>query len=180
MNRKKAAVFLDRDGVINKKSPPHDYVKKWKEFEFLPGVFKAIRELNKKFLVIIITNQRGVGRGLISLADLENIHAKMIKKLRRFGAKIDGIYICPHDIKDNCDCRKPKSGMLFRAAKDFKIDFSQSYIIGDSSIDIQAGKKVGSKTVLINSPKSCFFSESKKEVDSDYITSDLLEMEEII
>lgn len=180
MIKKKGAIFLDRDGVINKKSSPHNYVRKWKEFEFLPGVFKAIRKLNKKFLVIIITNQRGVGRGLMSLADLENIHAKMKKKLQRFGAKIDGIYFCPHNIEDNCNCRKPKPGMLLRAAKDLEIDFSQSYIIGDSPVDIQAGRMAGCKTVLINTSKNRVFSESKKEANSDYVASNILEISEII
>ncbi len=150
MKKRNKAIFLDRDGVINEKSPEHDYVKNWKEFKFLPNVAKAIKKLNKKFLVIVVTNQRGIARKLMTLNDLKNIHREMKKELLKKGAKIDAIYFCPHDIKNNCSCRKPKPGMLLKAAKDFKIDLSQSYLIGDDSVDIQAGKAVGCKTILIS------------------------------
>lgn len=178
---KNKAVFLDRDGVINKKLPEHNYIKKWEEFKFLPNIAEAIRELNKKFLVIVTSNQRGVGRGMMAIEDLEDIHIKMKKALQKQNARIDGIYFCPHNYKDNCNCRKPKPGMLFKAAKHFGIDLSQSYIIGDSSVDIQAGKRVGCRTILISNHKDYLFPElKKKEIYPDYIAPYLLEAVKVI
>ena len=122
MNR---AVFLDRDGVINRKLE-NDYVKSWDEFHFLPDVIEAIKALNEKglpsseakgYLVIVVTNQRGIARGLMTEKDLEEIHRRMLRELQRHGARIDDIFYCPHDIKDNCNCRKPQPGMLIQAQK---------------------------------------------------------------
>jgi len=144
------AVFLDRDGVINRKPAPHDYVKKWSEFEFIPGIEKLIKRVNEKgYLVIVVTNQRGIARGLMAKRDLEEIHRKMKEELKKKGAKIDAIYYCPHDVEDNCNCRKPKPGMILKAAKDFNIDLADSIAIGDSGPDIMAGKAAGCKTMLV-------------------------------
>ena len=151
MKRKCKCVFLDRDGVINKKAPEGDYIKNWGEFRFLPGVKEAIRKLNRAgFLVVIITNQRGVAKGMMTEEDLKDIHTKMIEELKKNGAKIDGIYYCPHDEKDNCNCRKPNIGMFLKAKKDFNIEINESWLIGDSNSDIIAGEKAGCKTILIN------------------------------
>lgn len=155
MKRKYKCVFLDRDGVINKKASEGDYIKNWGEFKFLPVVKKAIQRLNKAgFLVIIITNQQGIAKGLMTEEDLKDVHTKMVEELKRSGAKIDGIYYCPHDEKDNCNCRKPKIGMFLEAFKDFKdvgikINLNESYIIGDSEKDIIAGKTIGLKTIKL-------------------------------
>lgn len=147
---KVSAVFLDRDGVINKKAEEHDYVKEWSEFYFLPKVFDALKLLNKhKILVIIVTNQRGIARGLFTIKDLEDIHEKMKKELEAHDAHIDDIYYCPHNYEDNCMCRKPKTGLLEKAAKDYKLDLEHSYLIGDSQIDIETGLKAKCKTILI-------------------------------
>ena len=144
------AVFLDRDGVINQKAPEHDYIKSWKEFCFLPGVQEAIRRIHQKgYLVIVVTNQRGIARGLMAENDLQEIHQKMCEELRKHGAHIDDIFYCPHDIKDNCTCRKPKAGMLISAQNKWDIDFTQSYIIGDSNSDIEAGQRVGCRGILM-------------------------------
>lgn len=150
---KNRAVFLDRDGVINKNPKEHDYVKNWGEFEFLPGAADAIKKLNKNFLVVVVSNQRGLARKTFSLKNLEDIHNKMKEKLGRVGAKIDAIYFCPHDFRDNCRCRKPKPGMIFKAAKDFNIDLEQSYMIGDRPEDIEAGIAAGCKTVFLGDNK---------------------------
>ncbi len=148
-------VFFDRDGVINKKAPPHQYICSWEEFEFLPHVAEAIKDLNRRgFLVVIISNQRGVARGMLSVEKLDEIHARMLKELHDQGAVIDGIYYCPHNYEDNCDCRKPKPGMLLEAAKDLDIDLSESFMVGDSEDDIAAGKAAGCKTVLVSPPDS--------------------------
>ena len=150
MKRKYKCVFLDRDGVINKIAPEGDYIKNWSEFRFLPSVKEAINRLNKAdFLVIIITNQRGIARGLMTEEDLKDIHTKMIEELKKSGAKIDGIYYCPHGEKDNCNCRKPKIGMFLKAKKDFSIEMNESWLIGDSNSDIIAGEKAGCKNILI-------------------------------
>lgn len=144
------AVFLDRDGIINKKPLPHDYVKKWSEFKFIPRIEKLIKRANKKgLLVIVVTNQRGIARGLMTKKNVEEIHRKMKEVLKRKGAKIDAIYYCPHNVKDNCRCRKPKPGMLLQAAKDFNISLKESVIIGDDETDIGTGKEAGCKTILI-------------------------------
>ena len=143
------AVFLDRDGVINQKAPEHDYIKSWAEFHFLPGVKEAIRRIREEgFLVIVVTNQRGIARGLMTEKDLQEIHQRMCEELQQHGAHIDDIFCCPHDIKDNCACRKPKPGMLIQAQKKWDIDFAQSYIIGDSNSDIEAGQHVGCRGLL--------------------------------
>jgi histidinol-phosphate phosphatase family protein len=148
---KTKCIFLDRDGVINEKAPKDDYIKSWNEFEFLHGVKEAIKRLNKAgFLVIVITNQRGVAKGLMTEEDLKDIHTKLIKELKKSGARIDSIYYCPHDEKDNCNCRKPKIGMFLKAKEDFNIDLNKSWLVGDSNSDIIAGQKAGCKTILIN------------------------------
>ena len=152
---KRKCVFLDRDGVINKKAPEGDYIKNWSEFYFLPDVFKAIKILKEnEFLIIIVTNQRCISKRIITKKGLEEIHEKMVKEIRNFGGDIDAIYFCPHDIADNCDCRKPKPGMLLNAIKDFKsrgieIDLGESYMIGDSEDDIIAGRALKLKTIKI-------------------------------
>lgn len=144
------AVFLDRDGVINKKPKEHDYVKNWAEFYFLPNVFGAIKKLNNyKIPVIIVTNQRGIARDIFTVEDLENIHGNMEREFKKHGAHIDAIYYCPHDYEDNCDCRKPKIGLIKRAAKDFDLKLEETFFIGDSQIDIETGIKAKCKTILI-------------------------------
>ena len=142
-------VFLDRDGVINKNRD--DYVKTWDEFEFLPNTKKAIKLLNDNgYKIIIITNQSVVGRGIITEKTLTGIHEKMLKELNECGCRIEKIYYCPHAPGDNCGCRKPKSGLLLKAAKDFDIDLKKCYFIGDSETDVEAGKRAGCKTYLVS------------------------------
>jgi len=176
VKKKCKCVFLDRDGVINKKAPEGDYIKNWREFKFLPNVKVTIKRLNEAgFLVIIITNQQGIAKGLMTEQDLKDIHTKMIEELKKSGAKIDGIYYCPHDEKDNCNCRKPKIGMFLKAKKDFSIEMNKSWLIGDSKADILAGQKTGCNTILIESK----FNKNKdiliknKEIEADFISFSL-------
>ncbi|MBU2461970.1 HAD-IIIA family hydrolase [bacterium] len=151
----KPAIFLDRDGVINKKMPEGGYVEEWNEFCFLPGVFEAFRILiGSGFLIIVVTNQRCIARGIITEEKLSEIHENMVREIKNEGGNINAIYFCPHDISDGCPCRKPRPGMLLKAIDDFKnkgieIDLKNSYIIGDSEKDILAGKLVGLKTIKI-------------------------------
>jgi len=151
MTGAKRAIFLDRDGVINKKMPPHDYVKSWEEFEFLPGIEELIKNFNRQgYLVVVVTNQRGIARGLVSEEIVKGIHRQMIGELRKKGAIIDAVYYCPHNLEDDCDCRKPKPGMILRAAKELNIDLKESILIGDSESDLKAGKAVGCQAILFS------------------------------
>jgi len=163
------AIFLDRDGVINKKPPPHDYVKKWEEFKFISGMGKLIKKANKKgYLVIIVTNQRGIGRGLMTKADLKKIHRRMCGELKRKGARIDAIYYCPHNIKDNCDCRKPKAGLFLRAAKDWNVSLEKSIAIGDSKDDVCAAAAAGCGVIIkvnFEKEKDFYFSLIERLID---------------
>jgi D-glycero-D-manno-heptose 1,7-bisphosphate phosphatase len=147
MNR---AVFLDRDGVINRKAPEGQYVTRWSEMRFLPHVAEAIALFKRSgFLVIVTTNQRCVAKGLITEAGLAELHEKMQRQFRGTGAVIDAVYHCPHDSAPACDCRKPAPGMLLTAAREHEIDLGASWMIGDSVRDVEAGKNAGCKTALL-------------------------------
>ena len=143
-------VFLDRDGVINRKMPEGQYVTGWEHFHLLLGVPESIAALNRKGLrVIVVTNQRGIALGLYSSADVEAIHAKLQSVLAESGAHVDGFYFCPHD-KRQCNCRKPGPGLFEQAKADFpEITPETSVIIGDSLSDIEFGHNLGMKTVFI-------------------------------
>lgn len=146
----KPAVFIDRDGVINKNPGEHHYITEWDEFVFLPRVKKAIKLLNDAGIpVIVITNQAGISKGIFTVEHLEKLHGKMKRELEEAEAYIQEIYYCPHKDEDNCKCRKPNTDLLHQAAKRHKIDLALSYFIGDSVTDIQAGKDAGCKTVFI-------------------------------
>lgn len=143
-------VFLDRDGVINRKPPEGRYVSNREEFHLLPGVESAIGALNRSGRrVIVVSNQRGVALGLYTVADVDALHAWLKEYLAGQGAKIDGFYYCPHD-KNECDCRKPKTGLFQQAMGDFpEASASNSLIIGDSVSDIEAGRNFGCKSIFI-------------------------------
>ena len=144
------AIFLDRDGVINKKAPGDGYVTRWQDFELLPDVAEAISQINRAGLaVIVITNQRCIAKGLMTVDDLEDIHQQMREFLEKRGARIDAIYYCPHETDPACHCRKPAPGMFERASHDYGIQLTVSWMIGDSDIDIEAGKNAGCKTALL-------------------------------
>ena len=155
---KQKAVFIDRDGTINKEN---GFISQPDDFILLPNVAEAIKMINQSgYLAIIVTNQPVIARGECSFEDLEVIHNKMETELGKKGAFIDGLYFCPHhtdtgfdgerpEYKCICDCRKPKPGLLFKAAKDFNIDLSQSIMVGDTESDMQAGKNAGCKMCLL-------------------------------
>lgn len=149
---KQKAVFLDRDGTINKYV---GFLRDVDEFELLPEVSEAIKKINQSgYLAIVVTNQPVIARGEVTWAELENIHNKMETLLGNDGAYVDAIYYCPHhphkgyegeipELKFDCDCRKPKPGMLLKAAEDFNIDLTQSWMVGDSEADVEAGVAAG-------------------------------------
>lgn len=152
------AIFLDRDGTINKYV---GFLRDIDEFELIPGVTEAIKRINSSgYLAIVVTNQPVIARGEVTVPELQEIHNKMETLLGAEGAYLDAIYYCPHhphkgyegeisELKIDCDCRKPKPGMLLRAEEDFNIDLSSSWMIGDGENDIKAGKAAGCKTALI-------------------------------
>lgn len=158
LKNKQKAIFLDRDGTINKYV---GFLRNIEQFELLSGVSEAIRKINQSgYLAVVVTNQPVIARGEVTYTELQEIHNKMETILGKDGAYLDGIYFCPHhpdkgfkgevkELKINCNCRKPNPGLLLQAASDFNINLEQSWMIGDGKNDIQAGKNVGCKTALI-------------------------------
>lgn len=154
LKNKQKAIFLDRDGTINKMV---GFVTKPEQFELIEGAAEAIKAINKSgYLAIVVTNQPVIARGDCTFEELQTIHDKMETELGKVGAFVDAIYVCPHhtdkgfegerpEYKCHCDCRKPKPGLLLQAAKDFNIDLSESYMIGDSLRDVEAGENAGVK-----------------------------------
>jgi D-glycero-D-manno-heptose 1,7-bisphosphate phosphatase len=177
-NRQKA-VFLDRDGVINKYV---GFLRDVDEFELLPGVSEAIKKINGSgYLCIVVTNQPVIARGEVTVEELDEIHNKMETLLGLESAYIDGLYYCPHhphkgyegeipELKTDCDCRKPKPGMLLKAAEDFNIALAESWMVGDGENDVMAGRNAGCKTAFIRREET--------EVDADIIVNSLLEFVE--
>jgi len=142
-------VFLDRDGVINE-NLPGNYVKSVSEFKFISGAVEAIRTLTEEGLsTIIISNQAGVGKGLMTSSQLKEIDSWMIKAIEEYGGRVLKSYYCTHTAEQGCICRKPKPGLLFKAARDFSIDLKCSYFIGDNITDIKAGDAAGCRTILV-------------------------------
>lgn len=160
LKNKQKAIFLDRDGTINKYV---GFLRNINQFELIDGVSEAIKKINASgYLAIVVTNQPVIARGEVSFEELEEIHRKMETLLGEKGAYLDSIYYCPHhphkgyegerpELKIDCKCRKPKPGMLVKAAQDFNIDLSQSWMVGDGENDIKAGQNAGCRTALIGS-----------------------------
>ena len=139
----KKAIFLDRDGVINKEK---NYLYKVEEFEFIDGVFETCRYFkNLGYLIIVITNQSGIARGIYSENDFIKLTDWMIKEFEKENVKIDKVYYCPHhpDFTGKCSCRKPEPGMILKAKSEFGIDLKNSILVGDKNSDIEAGLKAG-------------------------------------
>ncbi len=166
------AVFLDRDGTICKDV---HYMSSPTQFELLPKVAEGIRLLNEIGVkVIVVTNQSGIARGYFSEEDLRSIHERMICVLSKKGAKIDAIYYCRHHPNDNCNCRKPRTGMLETAARDFGLDLNRCFIVGDRELDIQTGGKVGCMSILVPSP------ETEPNIKVGYVAANLYEAAKLI
>jgi histidinol-phosphate phosphatase family protein len=162
-------LFLDRDGVINKKLD-NDYVKHWIEFEFIEGSMDAVRNLSKKFKrILVVTNQQGIGKRLYTAEDLEVIHKNMLYELNYVGGKIEKVYFSPYLDAENHPTRKPGIGMAELAKKDFPdIDFKKCIMVGDSMTDMQFGRTLGMITVYISENE-------RKDVLIDYNFRTLLE-----
>lgn len=138
------AAFLDRDGVLNRRAPPQDYVKSPVEFVWLAGAREGVLRLNREgWLVLVVTNQRGIARGLMTDRDLEAIHARAQRELEAIGAHVDAFYTCPHADSDACSCRKPQPGLILRAAQDWNVDLGASFLVGDDDRDLEAARRAG-------------------------------------
>ena len=170
------AVFLDRDGVIIKDT---GYLHERDKVSFFPRVSEAVKLLNEQgFKVIVITNQAGVARGYFTEETVREINQFIQDMLAEQEAIIDRFYYCPHHIegvveayRKACYCRKPNPGMLEQAARDFRIELSKSFVIGDNLIDIEAGRRVGCRTIMLNNRECC----SKGDITPDYVAPDLYE-----
>ncbi|MBS3085499.1 HAD family hydrolase [Candidatus Pacearchaeota archaeon] len=189
------AVFLDRDGVINKEKVGGGYNYKKEDITILPGVVEALKLLKDKgYLSIVVTNQPTIARGLISELELESLHEYLNENLNNL---IDKFYFCPHhpemhsDVPEyalkyrvSCNCRKPAPGMLLQASKDFNINLRESWMIGDVISDIATGKNAGCKTIMIKSPKNKEIIISNINLNEntkpDFYAKDLFEAAEII
>lgn len=188
MSNLKPVVFLDRDGTINYDA---GYINHPDNFIMYPYAPQAVRMLNMNdFLVIVITNQSGLARGFFNLETMNDIHNKMYKTFENMGAHIDGLYYCPHDpnakvaeYKAVCNCRKPETGMVEQALKDFPIDTNRMFFVGDKHSDIMAGYKSGCKTIMVETGygKGDLINKSSKwEVKPDKVCNNLLDAVRII
>jgi D-glycero-D-manno-heptose 1,7-bisphosphate phosphatase len=170
-------VFLDRDGVINRKAPEGAYVSRPRDFHLLPGAESAIAALNRSGCrVIVISNQRGVALGQYTCADVDALHAWLQEHLSAHGAHIDGFYYCPHDA-NQCECRKPKTGLFQQAFRDFPdASAANSIVIGDSVSDIQAARTLGSPSIFIqDDPLTQRPGSDQAAALADAVSSSLLE-----
>jgi D-glycero-D-manno-heptose 1,7-bisphosphate phosphatase len=173
-------VFLDRDGTINEEvgylDDPHHLC-------LIPGAAEAIRLLNDAgLLVVVVSNQAGVGRGYFSTATVEAIHQQLAKQLAIHGARVDAVYFCPHHPSEGCSCRKPRPGMLVRAAQEHSIDMRHSFMVGDKVSDLDAGCRVGCRTVLVLTGYGEQTRETSKKpsFQPDHISTDLYDAAEWI
>jgi D-glycero-D-manno-heptose 1,7-bisphosphate phosphatase len=176
-NRPIRWVFLDRDGTLNVKPPDGEYVERPEALELLPGAAEAVRALNRAGLWTgVVTNQRGVALGRMSAEDLDSVHRRLRHLLHLEGASVDAIYACPHQI-GACTCRKPHPGLLLRARGEHPaLDFAHAAIVGDSSSDVQAGRRLGLRTVLISEAKS----DRAAVCDADHVVRDLVQAASIL
>ncbi len=178
------AAFIDRDGTIN---VDVDFLSKPEQLQLIPRSAEAIRLLNELNIpVIVITNQSGIARGIFREDDLHGIHRELDKQLQFAGAKIDGYYYCPHHPNDgvapyvtDCECRKPKPGMLKQAQKKFTIDLTKSFLVGDKAIDIRTGKSVGAISIQVSTGYGTAESQLCSR-ERDYYAADLYEAVEYI
>jgi D-glycero-D-manno-heptose 1,7-bisphosphate phosphatase len=147
---RRPAIFLDRDGVINERIVD-GYVTNWQEFRFVEGALSVLRDLARLRLpILVISNQSGVGKGLVSRSSLRQITERFVAAMERRGARIDGVYYCPHRTEEGCPCRKPKPGLLLAAARDWRIDLGASVMIGDAITDVQAAQAAGCRGILVH------------------------------
>ena len=161
-------VLLDRDGTI---VVDRGYLDNAAGLEFLPGAAEGLRLLyTQGYRLVVLTNQSGIGRGKFPIARLHEMNARLTTMVREAGARLDGIYFCPHAPKDKCDCRKPAPGLITQAASELKFEPASAVLIGDKDSDIECGRRVGAATVLISAEKSA----SRTRIKADAVAADLV------
>ncbi len=172
------AIFIDRDGVINKDPAgwtEHSYVTDPKDLHILPGAIEALKLLDRSNIkVIVISNQAGVAKGYFTKEKLAEVTSKMLDEIGKKGTRIEEVYYCMHQDKDNCNCRKPETGMLERAISKYNIDTRETYFIGDGEVDVIAGKRMGLRTIFVLSGKTSREDMRKWLAKPDYVFNDLL------
>ena len=172
-HQRQGAFFLDRDGVINA-TPENRYVTCWAEFRFLPGTLQALRLLNRDGRkVIVLSNQAGVGRGIMPRSQLNLITRRMLAAIRQAGGRVDAVYYCTHTPDNGCACRKPRPGLLRRACRKLRIDPKRSFVVGDNATDVAMGRAAGCRTVLVLSGISTHGEARRMPVKPDRIVRNL-------
>ena len=169
-------VLLDRDGVIN--ADRVDYILSWDQFKFIPGSKAALKLLKERgYSVHIVSNQSAVGRGLMTREELDAITARMLRAIRRAGGDIQAVHYCTHRPDENCDCRKPRPGLLRDVARKFNLDLQRTWLIGDKLTDVQAGNAVGCRTVLVKTGVAPEADRVKPDQPDtpDFVAEDLLD-----
>jgi D-glycero-D-manno-heptose 1,7-bisphosphate phosphatase len=167
------AVFLDRDGTLNVRPPDHEYLTSERDFVWLPGAPEAVARFSRAgFAVAVVSNQRGVARGLVKPAALAAIEARIQRDLAAHDCAVEAFRYCIHNDRDACDCRKPKPGMLLELARILSLDLTASWMVGDSESDIQAGEAAGCATALIDA--------SRPQTEADVVAASLLDASELI
>jgi len=154
MSEKHAAVFMDRDGTINEEV---SFLSRMEQLKLYPQTAEAIRLINAAGMkAVVVTNQSGIARGYFTEDFVRSVHERINELLAAEGARIDGFYVCPHhpvhgqgNYKRDCDCRKPKPGLLMQAAREMNIDLARSYMVGDMLRDVETGKRAGAKAILV-------------------------------
>jgi D-glycero-D-manno-heptose 1,7-bisphosphate phosphatase len=141
-------IFLDRDGVIIENRDA--YVRTWEDVAFIPGALEALAlAAQSPYAIVLVTNQAGIGKGMIPVEVSDGINRRIRAAIEQAGGRVDGIYVCPHTDADDCDCRKPKPGMLLQAARELDLDLARSWMVGDALTDMQAGQAAGTQTLLV-------------------------------
>jgi len=176
--------FLDRDGVVNKFPGNGNYVTRVKDFHFIPGSLRAIRQLSDAgFTLFIISNQAGVGKGVFSHDQLQSITKKMLKEIKEHGGKIKKVFYCTHKSNEGCDCRKPEIALIRKGMKIFNKPLrsaKSSYFVGDTVTDMVTGQRVGCKTIFVLSGRGNRDRLRRKKIKPDFIVKNLLEASKII
>ena len=148
METMEAAFFLDRDGVIIENR--ENYVRSCDDVAFLPAALTALRKAAASpYKIIVVTNQSAIGRGIITMAQAQTINQYIVSEVENAGGRVDAVFMCPHTPQDQCECRKPRPGLLLQAAEQFNLDLSRSYMVGDSLADLLAGRAAGVRESII-------------------------------
>lgn len=166
-------VLLDRDGIIFKYRRDQ-YVNTTADIEYIDDALNSLKKLTDSgFKIIVISNQAGVGKGLMSLENLEAITIKLLSDVKTAGSKIEEIYYCIHKTDENCECRKPKPGLIYKAAEKYNINLSKTFLVGDNESDIEAGKNAGCKTILVLTGNASLKSFDELKTKPDFIEENL-------